>query len=61
MRRECYLSQMPECKECKQDCFAYRKGKCSVLINTDFATGRSCPFYKSKSKYAEDLKTFYSW
>lgn len=46
---------MPECKDCKQDCFAYLSGKCRVLNNTDF-NGKQCPFYKTKAQWLEELK-----
>ena len=33
----------------KENCFAYVKGVCSVLRNTNFGK-RECPFFKLKEK-----------
>ena len=46
-----------KCKECKQDCFAYRFGHCEILNKCDFGE-RSCPFYKSQTDYEQGLKDY---
>ena len=39
--------RIPRCILCNQEtCFAYYKGTCTILINTQFK--KKCPFYKPK-------------
>ena len=40
-----YTPKVVTCQ--KEDCFAYYKGVCAVLNNTEFK-GKECPFYKPK-------------
>lgn len=43
----------PRCTICKEEtCFAYYKGFCSILTNTQFK--RKCPFYKPKEEHKEE-------
>lgn len=40
-----------------EKCFAYRDKECICLQDTFFKDG-SCPFYKSMSRYKEELVKF---
>jgi len=39
-----------ECSFFEEDCFAYHKGECSILTDTDFGKRKQCPFYKPKGE-----------
>lgn len=43
-----------KCEQNRQDCFAYRLGKCEILNRCDFS--RKCPFYKTQADYEQGLK-----
>lgn len=40
---------LPECRFEREECHAFREGKCMVLMDTDFGENvADCPFYRSK-------------
>lgn len=45
-----------ECKQRKEDCFAYRGKYCIVLNNSTF--NHECPFYKTGEQFADGLKKY---
>lgn len=48
-------NNMKKCIQKKSDCFAYKKGDCMALIDTDFGN-RECVFYKTKARHKEECK-----
>jgi len=42
-------AEPPECRFEREECHAYREGKCMVLMDTEFGEDvADCPFYRSK-------------
>lgn len=44
-----------KCKDRHEDCFAYKRGLCILLTDTNFGK-RSCPFYKPREQYENEIK-----
>lgn len=45
-----------KCQECT-NCFAYKKNRCTALIEMICKT-RKCSFFKTRRQYVEDLKKY---
>lgn len=46
--------QLAPCKQKRESCFAFSKGRCRVLHDTEFK--RACPFYKPRAVRTASIK-----
>ena len=54
VKKKTIARKTPKCPERLFDCFAYKKGFCRCLSNTDFG-GRSCPFFQNAMEISYGL------